>query len=67
MSSYRFYKIGLGNHIVSPGQDHDFDGDEQALELAKTLANWCAIGVWEGQRFVGNVAAGQRVMRKAER
>jgi hypothetical protein len=57
MSCYRFYKIGLGNHIVAPGEDRDFEGDATALEHARLLANGYAIDVWIGTRFVGHAAA----------
>jgi hypothetical protein len=57
MPSYRFYKIGGGNHIVAPGEDHDFDCDAPALAHAKALANGYSIEVWRGSQFVAQVPA----------
>lgn len=60
MPNYRFYKLNSGKRIAAPGEDLDFDNDVSALGHAKKLANWHAIGVWQGPRFVANVEYGDK-------
>jgi hypothetical protein len=65
MPSYRFYFTTKINRLVGVPQRHDCADDAQAMIKARELIDkappqGAGVEVWEGNRLVGRIPAGER-------
>jgi hypothetical protein len=58
MSDYRAYRL-KDDHVDGPPGIIVADGDQEAIERAKSLANGHDIELWDGPRFVIGIRAGK--------
>jgi hypothetical protein len=52
---YRAYQVDPAGHICSPPDVINAEDDEEALRLARALANGNLVEVWEQGRLVGRL------------
>jgi len=65
MNQYKFYFMDEQGHIFI-AQDHVLRDDLDALAAAKNLCSDHAIEVWQGNRQVARVKAGDEVLNASD-